>query len=266
MEHVFVVLAYKESKELENCIKSVLNQSIKTNVVIATSTPNNYIKTIAKKYNLKLIINDNSSKGIGYDFDFASNCVNSDLVTIAHQDDIYEYKYAETVINSYKKHKDAMIIFTDYYEIKNNQKIFSNLNLKIKRILLFSLRFNFLNKFKFFKRNALRFGCAICCPAVTFVKDNVPKDKFKSNMKSNIDWLAWEKLSKLKGRFIYIPKKYMGHRVHENSTTTEIIKENIRTKEDYEMLKMFWPGFIAKFINKFYVKAEFSNNVKVGDK
>ena len=50
MEHVFVVLAYKESKELENCIKSVLNQSIKTNVVIATSTPNNYIKTIAKKW------------------------------------------------------------------------------------------------------------------------------------------------------------------------------------------------------------------------
>ena len=85
-------------------------------------------------------------------------------------------------------------------------------------------------------------------------------------MKSNIDWLAWEKLSKLKGGFIYIPKKYMGHRVHEDSTTTEIIKENIRTKEDYEMLKMFWPGFIAKFINKFYVKAEFSNNVKVGDK
>ena len=70
--HTFVVLAYKESKYLEECIKSVLNQSLKTNVVIATSTPNDYIYDMAKKYNLDVIVNENS-KGIGYDFDFAVN-------------------------------------------------------------------------------------------------------------------------------------------------------------------------------------------------
>ena len=41
--HTFVVLAYKESKYLENCIKSVLNQKYKSNVIISTSTPNKYI-------------------------------------------------------------------------------------------------------------------------------------------------------------------------------------------------------------------------------
>ena len=51
----------------------------------------------------------------------------------------------------------------------------------------------------------------------------------------------------------------MGHRIHEESTTTEIIGERIRTKEDYLMLCKFWPKKIAKFINKFYVKAENSN-------
>ncbi len=265
MKHVFVVLAYKESDKLEFCIKSVLNQSIKTNVVIATSTPNGYISNMAKKYKLKVIKNK-ESKGIGYDFDFASSCVKADLVTIAHQDDIYEYNYAESVINAYDKCKDSIIIFTDYFEVKNEVKEMTNLNLKIKRILLFPLRFKALNKYKFFKRGALRFGCAICCPAVTFVTKNVPKDKFKSDMKSNIDWLAWEKLSKLKGRFIYIPKKNMGHRIHEESTTTEIIKEHTRTKEDLEMLKKFWPEPIAKFINKFYVKAEINNNVKEDSK
>lgn len=259
--HTFVVLAYKESNMLEECIKSVLNQSLKTNVVIATSTPNSYIKKLAKKYNLNIIENK-ESKGIGYDFDFASNCVDSELVTIAHQDDVYDYDYAKEVVKNYKKYPKATIIFTDYYEIKNNQKEESNINLKIKRILLLPLRIKCLSHFKFMKRNVLRFGNAIGCPAVTFVKANVPKDKFKSKMKCDVDWYAWEKLSKLKGNFIFIPKKLMGHRIHQESTTTEIINERIRTKEDLEMFKKFWPESIAKTINKFYSKSEDNNNLK----
>ena len=50
--HTFVVLAYKESLFLEDCIKSVLNQTVKTNVKIATSTPNDFIDGLAKKYSL----------------------------------------------------------------------------------------------------------------------------------------------------------------------------------------------------------------------
>ena len=53
--HTFVVLAYKESKYLETCIKSVLNQKYRSDVVIATSTPNDYINSLANKYNLEVI-------------------------------------------------------------------------------------------------------------------------------------------------------------------------------------------------------------------
>lgn len=49
--HTFVVLAYKESKYLEDCIKSVINQSVKTNVVIATTTDNGFIRNLAKNIN-----------------------------------------------------------------------------------------------------------------------------------------------------------------------------------------------------------------------
>ncbi|MCI8346519.1 MAG: glycosyltransferase [Bacilli bacterium] len=259
--HTFVVLAYKESQELETCIKSVLNQSLKTNVVIATSTPNTYIKKMAKKYSLQMIINK-EQKGIGYDFDFASNCVESELVTISHQDDIYDANYAEKVVEAYQKNKNALIIFTDYYEIKNEQKEKTNKNLKIKRVLLFPLRFRFLSKFKFFKRFVLRFGNAISCPAVTFVRKNVPKDKFKCHFKCDVDWYAWEKLSHLNGSFIYIKDKLMGHRIHEDSTTTEIIKENIRTQEDLEMFQKFWPKWIAKSLNSIYKNSEKNNEEK----
>lgn len=259
--HTFVVLAYKESDQLENCIQSVLNQSLKTNVVIATSTPNDYIKKIAKKYKLKVIVNK-EKKGIGCDFDFASNCVKSELVTVAHQDDIYDYDYANEVVKAYQKYQDSIIIFTDYYEIKNDIKDYTNKNLKIKRILLLPLKSHFLSKFKFFKRWCIRFGNAISCPAVTYVQKNVPKIKFDVDMKCDIDWYAWEKLSKLNGRFTFVAKKLMGHRISEETTTTKIINEGIRTKEDLEIFKKFWPDFIAKILNHFYVKSENNNNIK----
>lgn len=257
--HTFVVLAYKESKFLEECIKSVTNQTVKTNVMIATSTPNDFIDSLAKKYDLKVVIN-NGKKGIGYDFDFAKNAANTELVTIAHQDDIYDENYAEEIIKAYQKNKKSLIIFPDYYEIKHDKKVYKNRNLKIKRILLFPLRFHLWSNLKFIKRHALRFGCAISCPSVTFVSKNCPKEVFSVDMKCNIDWYAWEKLSREKGYFYFINKPLMGHRIYSESTTSEVLKENGRTKEDYKILCKFWPKFIAKVIAKVYSNSEKSND------
>ncbi|MDH6367894.1 MULTISPECIES: glycosyltransferase family 2 protein [unclassified Breznakia] len=259
--HTFVVLAYKESAFLEDCVKSVLNQESKSRVLIATSTPNDYIYSVAKKYNLKVVINECTGKGIGYDFDFARNAANTELVTIAHQDDVYEPNYGKSVIENAMKYKDSLILFTDYYEIRNDEKIFKNRNLKIKRMLMSFVKFNKLASIRLVKRSCIMLGNAICCPAVTFNMYNINTERvFNSPYKANIDWYAWEILSKRKGRFVYINNKLMGHRIHVESTTTEIINDNVRTKEDYDMFLKFWPKSIAKFLNKFYVKAEESNN------
>ena len=117
-----------------------------------------------------------------------------------------------------------------------------------------------MSQFKFWKRFVIRFGNAISCPAVTFSKENIStSDVFKCDFVCDVDWYAWEKLSLLKGNFLFVNKKLMGHRVHEESTTTEIINEHVRTKEDFVMFQKFWPKWISKLINKFYVKAEESN-------
>ena len=258
--HTFVVLAYKESEYLEDCIQSVLNQSYKSKVVIATTTDNDFIRALAEKYRLKVVVGKHTN--IGGDFDLAVQTGKTPLVTVAHQDDIYDYDYAKTVVEAYEKYQDSTIIFTDYYEIRGKQKVFSNINLKIKRILLFPLRVKCLSRFVFIKRWVLRFGNSICCPAVTFVRANCPKDIFLSDYKCDVDWFAWEKLSKLKGRFIYDKNKLMGHRISESSTTTDIINHGIRTKEDYEIYCKFWPKWIASMINKVYKNSEKSNEIK----
>ena len=260
MKHTFVVLAYKESEFLEECIKSVVNQSYKSNVLIATTTDNKYIRNLAKKYKLDVVVGEHTS--IGGDFDFALNSANTKLVTVAHQDDIYDSDYALDVVRYYDKYKDSTIIFSDYYEIRNNDRIDSNLNLKIKRILLLPLRLKGLSGMKFVKRLVLRFGDSICCPAVTFVRGSCPKKVFTCDFRCNVDWYAWEKLSKLNGKFIYIPKRLMGHRIDESTTTSDIIKQGIRTKEDLVMFEKFWPKKIAKVINRFYSGSEKSNKVE----
>lgn len=258
--HTFVILAYKESPFLEQCIKSVVNQTIKTNVIIATTTPNSFINNLAFKYNLNVVVGEHVN--IGSDFDFAINSANTKLVTVAHQDDIYDETYAETVINYYRKYNDSTIIFTDYYEIRNEKKVYSNVNLLIKRFLLLSIRIKKLSGIRHLKRNVIRYGSSICCPAVTFVKKNCPVDIFKCNLVCDVDWYAWEKLSNIKGKFIYINKKIMGHRIDESTTTTDLINMGIRTKEDLYMYKKFWPGFLANIINKIYKKSEKSNVIK----
>lgn len=257
--HTFVVLAYGESQYLEDCIKSVLNQRCKSNVIIATTTLNSHVKNLANKYKLEIVKGKHTN--IGGDFDFAKNAVSSKLVTIAHQDDLYFPDYSKSVLESYKKYPDSSIIFSDYCEIRGKDLVSNNKNLLIKRFMLFPLRMKTISGFKFVKRLSIRFGDSICCPAVTFATDFVPDKIFESDLKCNIDWLAWEKLSKCKGKFIFINKKLMGHRISEDSTTSEIINKGIRTKEDLFIYKKFWPSFIAKTIAKFYRKSEDSNRI-----
>ena len=257
--HTFVVLSYKESPFLEECLNSVLHQSYKSNVIIATTTDNDHIRNLAERYNLDVVVGKHTN--IGGDFDFARLASDSPLVTIAHQDDIYDYRYAENIVNLYGKYGDASILFTDYFEIRNGKKEDQNKNLKIKRLLLSPLKIRFLSRFKFFKRLSISLGNSICCPSVTFANKSCPETVFTCNLDSNCDWYAWEKLSKLKGRFVYIPRPLMGHRIDETSTTTEIINSGKRTREDYEMFKKFWPDFIAKKITAIYRQSEQSNNV-----
>lgn len=258
--HTFVILAYKESPYLENCIKSVINQKVKSEVIIATTTPNLYIAKLAKKYNLKIVKGEHTN--IGGDFDFAIHCGNTPLITVAHQDDLYEKTYSEEIIKSYKKHPNSSIIFTDYYEIRKHKKVYKNSLLKTKRILLLPIKIFKSSSKKCIKRSILCFGCSICCPSVTFVTKNCPTKIFSSDFKCNVDWHAWEKLSKSKGAFTFISKNLMGHRISEESTTTDIIKQGIRTKEDYKIFCRFWQKPIAKLFTKLYQKSEKSNSLE----
>ena len=257
--HTFVVLAYKESAYLEDCIKSVLNQKYPSNVLIGTSTPNDHILGLARKYGLDIVVNENS-KGIGYDYDFAASCGTTELVTIAHQDDFYDYTYSDRMVAAYQDSTNPLMIFPGYYAIKRGKRVYMDLNFVFKGIMLYPLRFKPLRGMRFFKRLALRFGDPIMCPAVTYVRGRLPCPLFAcDDLICSVDWFAYERLSVETGEFVYLKDRLMGHRIHVGSTTSKTIGANIRTEEDVYILKKFWPTPIAKLVAKLYKASELAN-------
>lgn len=259
VKHTFAICAYKESIYLEECIVSLRKQTVTSKLILITSTPNDLIKNMALKYNIPIFYNQNG--GIVQDWNYAYEMADTDYVTITHQDDLYFPKYAEQVINHMDEAANPIICFTDYCEIREGKKIYNNKLLKIKRILLKPLSVKWLQNKRVVRRRILSLGCPICCPSVTISKKRVKKPPFSIGFRSDEDWEAWEKLSRLKGAFVYIPKPLMGHRIHQDSETTAILQDNGRMREDFIMFKKFWPVVIAKALTKMYSLSEHSNEL-----
>ena len=259
-DHTFVLCAYKENSNLEEAILSLINQKVKTNVIVSTSTPNDFINGMCKKYNLPLFINPNP-ESIASDWNFGYMQAKTKLITIAHQDDFYEPDYSEKILEYANKRPDALIVFSDYYELRNTEPVHTNSLLRIKRIMNFPLRFSIFWRSRFIRRRILAFGNSICCPSVTFIRENAGSNVYDVRYKNSCDYMTWTILADKKGSFVYIPKQLMAHRIYEGSTTTLNIHENIRQQEDYEILSLYWPKWISKLIYKFYIKGQDSNEV-----
>ena len=203
--HTFVICAYKESEYLEECIASLKRQNIVSNIIMATSTPNPMIKELSEKYTIPLYINKGES-GITQDWNFALGNVKTRYATIAHQDDIYEPDYTQKILNYMENSNMPLIAFSDYYELRNGRKILDNSILKIKKMMLLPLRFSVFRSSRFVRRRVLSLGDPICCPSVTFCMDNLPQLIFSHGFRSCEDWEAWEKISRLKGDFLYMSR------------------------------------------------------------
>ena len=260
MEHTFVILAYKESEFLEACIQSLISQTQKSTIIIATSTPNDFIRNISNKYAISLQIRA-GEPNIADDWTFAFDQASTKYLTLAHQDDIYLPNYTSLLLSKAKYYDDTLISFCNYYELRHEKIVKNNLLLFIKRILLISLRPSFVGNLRLNRWLSLAFGSPICCPSVMFNKEKLGNWAFDSNYKVNLDWNSWIMLSKKEGRFVYQSEALMLHRIHEQSTTTELLKENIRKKEDLEIFTKLWGKWIGKLISKFYASSYHSNEL-----
>ncbi len=252
--HTFAVCAYGESEYLEECVDSLVRQSVKTNLIICTSTPCEHISNIAEKYGIPVYVREGKS-GFKDDWNFAYNKADSDWVTIAHQDDCYHRDYVKYLIKRTSELEDAIVFFSDYLPIKNNRVGKRDVNSRIRRFLRMPMKNDRLARKCFWKKGILSLGASICCPSATYNKAVLGNSIFTSNLKLAIDWETFYQLAEKDGAFAYVDKPLTFYRVHDGATSMTAIVDHRRELDDIYMFNRFWPEWITKIIMVFYKKA-----------
>ena len=246
--HTFVLCAYGESPFLEECVRSLLAQTVPSEILISTSTPNDAIRAVAKQYSLPIFVNE-GERGITGDWNFGFSLPKTPYVTIAHQDDVYEPTYTERILQRADRSKKPILIFTEYFEIRNGERVIKNKLLRIKRLM--NLGFRLFPNSRFMRLRTLAMGNSICCPAVTYAMEACRDFRFDGQFRFACDWDAWDRLARQKGAFLYIREPLTGHRIHEGSETTKQTASTRRSEEEYMMFCRYWPAWIAKRLSRF---------------
>lgn len=260
-KHSFAVMAYKDSPYLAACLNSLKEQTVKSDIYIATSTPSSFINDTAKKYGIP-VFETAPGLGIAHDWNFSLSVAKTRYVTLAHQDDLYDPGYAALCVNAAEKFDDTLICFTGYSELLSDKERTNTFMLFSKKVLHFMfMPFKKNIKRRYWKKASQAFGTPIPCPSVTFNKEMLADFKFSEKYKVSLDWDAWLRMAAMKGRFVYVPKSLLKHRIHTGSATTEGIKANVRQQEDFEIYCRIWPRSIARFLSKLYAGSYRSNEI-----
>ncbi len=249
-KHTFVIMGYKESEYLGECYEALERQTVKSKIIMTSSTPNDFQRNFARAQGVPYIVNPDR-QGFAGDLNFAYAQADTDLVTMVHQDDILFPEYAERCLKFYEKRPDSLIIFTKYLEFTGEKFIDDSLNLKVKNFLLNAhyLVKDYI-KSKFFKRFLLSLGNPISCPSICYVKNNIGDMRFDLDYLVSPEWELLIRLTKMDGGFTFVKKPLHAYRIHEGQITSVGLKNRIA--EDKRVFNMLWPRPIAALLMKFY--------------
>ena len=249
IDHTFAILAFGNSPYLEECIQSIIRQSLLDQVIICTSTPTQLIQALSDKYQIRLCVNQNSN-GISDDWNYALEKSKTQFVTLAHQDDIYCRDYLSKC-STYFVEKFS-ILFPNYYDLDEINRSSVGLPNRVKSVLLWPFLVSKKINNTFLKSMVIRFGNPIGCPGVIYNLDLIENLKFSSRFEYNLDWFAWYQLLKCDSGFYHISDRLYSHRHHLQSVTAVSLKRGKKQTEDFEMFRLFWGNKISTIIHSAY--------------
>ncbi|WP_240097519.1 glycosyltransferase family A protein [Thermomonas flagellata] len=252
LRHAFVVAAYGHSPHLEDCLRSLDAQQVRSPLVISTSTPFAGLHQLAARHGAALHVHADRG-GIGADWNAALTATDCALVTIVHQDDVYLPEFAAAVIAAHARHPDVALSFGDAREIfADGRPRRGRLNQWVKSALvgaasLGSDRIDGALR----RRLLLGFGNPILCAAVTFNRAVAPDFRFRRDLRTNMDWLAWIELAR-QHPLLRIRKHLLLRRVHAASETQHCIQDGAREREDRLVFEQLWPKPVARALMGLY--------------
>ncbi len=111
MDHTFAIPVYRAAPNLAALIESLRAQNdVRSEIVLASSTPSAELEAVARRYALPLYINP-QRVDIATDWNFALLMARTAFVTLAHQDDLFAPAYAAQVTAALRRHSAALLAF-----------------------------------------------------------------------------------------------------------------------------------------------------------
>lgn len=254
--HAFVICAYGESEYLEDCIRSLMDQTRRTKILMTAPSANSHICKMAEKYQIPLRIR-NGEGNFRDDWNFAYRAADTSWVTLAHQDDLYDRCYAETLRRMAENdHSRKVLAFTtDYIPIRDGNIGPRDKNSRIRRALRSPLKIGPMAESPFWKKAVLSLGNSICCPTVSYHKEELGDNPFTTDLRFNIDWDTFLKLAQRPGKILYADSPLVYYRIYPGAASMRYITSHRREEEDLCMFRKFWPDWMARFLMKYYKKA-----------
>jgi glycosyltransferase involved in cell wall biosynthesis len=253
MDHTFAIPVYLAAPKLAALVESLRAQGgDPSEILLATSTPSEELEAFAKRYAVPLHINPRRIN-IAEDWNFALSAAQTQLVTLAHQDDYFGPRYVERLSGALRRHPNGVFAFCDYSEHTPLGPRRININLRIKRALrqrAFGRRECITDTRH--KVSLLSLGNPICCPSVMFNRSLLTHFRFPAGFQTNLDWMAWLELARGPGGFVYVRERLLSKGVHAGSETTASIANSAREREDRAIFDSLWPGPVAAALALLY--------------
>jgi glycosyltransferase involved in cell wall biosynthesis len=250
-DHVFVVPVYGDSPFLAGCLASLRAQWVPSAVVITTSTPSEFIASIARNADVEVIVNP-ERKGIAADWNFALSVADRRYATLAHQDDTYAPDFLAQTLTALAGDSGGVLCFTGYQEIDDLGGATSSRISRVKHLIELMT----LGRSRAVRGRRLRaylsFGNPLPCSSVTFDTKKLRGFRFSSDYASNLDWDAWWRLMEDGATFLRAPDRLVGRRHNDLTATAGLKRDGTRAVEDSIMFRRAWPRPIADIIAAVY--------------
>lgn len=234
---------------------SLAAQTKPSPIVVCTSTPFDDMDAVCGEFGA-LVVRHGPNRGIGSDWNQALGSVGSDLVTLAHQDDLYLPRFTEQLLAGHARSPNSAIYFCDAGEITHcglpRQGYRNNLIKRWMVAVAFAGRTSISDALS--RRALLGFGNPVVCPAVTLNRAVAPHFRFREDLRTNMDWLAWVELTEA-AAVTRIIGTLMEHRVHEDSETFRCLDDGARSAEDRMVFERLWPSKVAGLISRLYSRS-----------
>jgi hypothetical protein len=250
MDHAFVVMAFGQSPFVEGCLRDLSRQTLRSRIVLSTSTPSETLEHLARAYDAEYAISE-PGRGIGADWNFALRASGARFVTLVHQDDTYRPEFLEASLGLLKRY-DAALSFTGYDEVDDAGRKTSSKISRVKHAMDAAILGNIKNPTSWRMRLYLAFGVALPCSSVTYDLEKLGDFEFSTAYKANLDWDAWLRLVEAGKRFVREPSRLVGRRHNELTATSRAHASGARRREDEEMFHRIWPAPLARLVATAY--------------